>query len=804
MIRIFLENKEIDVIQEVAMDLNYSIADIMELDKRNTQFSKTILLPNSPTNAQVFGYIYDLDVQNPYSAGLPNIGLNFNPTKKAKAVIFKDNIVVFRGICRLIQVKILDGRINYEVNLFGILKDILYKLGEKYLYELNWTDNDYVYDRATTKQIYRDKKFSGDGNVIIGGQAKEFCLPMVDYGNVVDMTKWDWKDFKPNIFVRNAMIKMFQFAGFVSNPPDFCPFFDTSYFRKLAITNGERMVGQYLKDIYKSEVSAFFAGGYDSSMYLSCNASNWFEAFAFPSINNGGLFIRETIPINYYQNPFPNAYRLRYVGAEPIKVTIRVNAIMKVRYQNVQPLYNCNISANWRVRLVVDNGTDYDAFFPNIPNPQSAYVTLLKEVVETFTDQPSNNQPLFEERQVLFAYEGEVELQTGQCIILQAQGNACLCAVIGGTPFTPNGTFTHTWADPSIPGNVSTFEIGFPTIQLSPLPEGQVAKMADQIPRGIKCVDLLKTIILMHNLYVEQDPIQENLLHITPYPLYYDYDITKAVDWSDKLSYDDEISIVPLSELKAQRYKFTYEEDNDYWSESYAKRFNKEYGEKQEYITNDFLDTEEEIKSIFSPSVIAKTDSSNRVYLSLYKLDGTIKKVDRFKPRIGLFNGDLISDDIYFWKDNTTILYASNTDFNNKYGYIGHFDNPYNPTIDCNWTLPDEIYFPSTNVTGNNLYETFWKSLIADISDKDSRLLVGYFDLKSFDVDQIDFARMIRVNNQYYKLMKIERFNPNGDTLAKVSLFKVLYNLNVGDLDFLLQEDNPFLLQENGTNRFYI
>jgi hypothetical protein len=813
MIKFFIEGKEVDIMEDVAVDLNYAIADIMELGKRNTQFSKTILLPNSKFNREIFGYIYDINVQNPYNETLPNIGLNFNVTKKAKAVIYKDNIAVFNGICRLISVVMNNGDIVYEVNLFGRLKDILYILGEKYIHELNWSDQNYIFDSGTWAYIYDSKRYNEDGNVIIGGVAKEFCMPMVDYGTQQNTAFWDWKDFKPNVFVREIMKRMFSFAGFVSDFSKFAPFFNTDYFKRLAITNGERGIGQFLKDVIKYNVQqegfvneCTTAGQGDLVLPGSttpCTVTNpnfYFYNYAKWNVesNIGSLFnlVQSTIP-----NTCGNVQRRHFEYIGTANVTFNLNVDMKLRVRN------------YVLQTLIGGQTANLQLLNNLITHTVSLVktNAVNNVTETYWSQTRNLNQIDGTMGVgtqastindyHLSFSGSITMGNSERLQIRVEGisGAYICN-FGPSQVLKKTRYEIDWTWNDYPGFI---KVDFQTITFVPLSIGASVSIADQLPRSIKCVDLFKNIILMHNLYVEQDDKQDNLLHITPHPLYYDYDVSKCADWTYKLDRAGEIRIIPLSELKAQRYKFTYASDNDFFSEGYRKRFNKEYGEKQEFIENDFLDTEEEIKLLFAPSVIASTDSSNRAYLSLYKLDGVTKKPDKFKPRIGIYNGNIPTDAGYLIRDNEIVIYTD-LDFGATYRYIGHLDNPINPTIDCNFWIPEEIYFKGTQVPPNNLYETFWKKLIAEISDKDSRLLIGNFDLDGIDVENLDFARLIKVDNQYYKLIKIENFDPNGRVLAKVSLLKVLYDTDFGELNYILQEDTNFLLQENGVNKFYI
>jgi hypothetical protein len=106
--------------------------------------------------------------------------------------------------------------------------------------------------------------------------------------------------------------------------------------------------------------------------------------------------------------------------------------------------------------------------------------------------------------------------------------------------------------------------------------------------------------------------------------------------------------------------------------------------------------------------------------------------------------------------------------------------------------------YPSANL-GNTFYSQFFDS----ITDKDSKIINAYFYLTPTDIQNLDFKSLIKVNNHYFRIQKIEQYNPYTNTPCSVSLIKVLTGLNIV-VPFLLNEDGTYLLQENGTNKFYI
>jgi hypothetical protein len=82
--------------------------------------------------------------------------------------------------------------------------------------------------------------------------------------------------------------------------------------------------------------------------------------------------------------------------------------------------------------------------------------------------------------------------------------------------------------------------------------------------------------------------------------------------------------------------------------------------------------------------------------------------------------------------------------------------------------------------------------------------LEGYFYLTPVDIMNLDFRTIIKLGNHYFQLEKVDKYNPIANGLCYVSLFKILRDLSPVDYDFILLENDAFMLQENGVNKFYI
>jgi len=68
----------------------------------------------------------------------------------------------------------------------------------------------------------------------------------------------------------------------------------------------------------------------------------------------------------------------------------------------------------------------------------------------------------------------------------------------------------------------------------------------------------------------------------------------------------------------------------------------------------------------------------------------------------------------------------------------------------------------------------------------------------------LDFRTIVKVGVHYFQLEKVDKYNPIANGLSYVSLFKILRNISPMEYDFILLEDDSYMLQENGVNKFYI
>lgn len=108
------------------------------------------------------------------------------------------------------------------------------------------------------------------------------------------------------------------------------------------------------------------------------------------------------------------------------------------------------------------------------------------------------------------------------------------------------------------------------------------------------------------------------------------------------------------------------------------------------------------------------------------------------------------------------------------YGYAGHINDPITPTFDLCFAPPKELIFEVANYTPNNLFNDYWDAYMAEITDKDSRMLTCTMKLAFKDIYKLDFARLIWIDGVLYRLNKITDFNATSEDVCNVELLKII------------------------------
>ena len=723
---ILVEGSRLDLFDDIGAELNYAIDDIKDFSSRNSNYSKTIVIPGNANNNKVFGHIYSLASANNYyisDPNLPNVGYNFDPSKQASCQIFVNKIQVFKGVLRLLEIKITNGAIEYECVVFGELGGFASAIGNSLLEDLDTFNQ---YNQAwTATNIVNSWTASGVASGI------GVVYPLIDYGHCKNkITGSQARDrdyhinaFRPAFFVHEIMDAIITDADYTY----LSAFFETPYFRSLIIPNNKAILEQLRKDLLDVRSS--------EALVAAPGTTSGSGGLRFAIISNQTLFTSSS--------PFES-----FVFTGTTGTLGKVNLKGSVRLSRVGTftigVYN-NATLLYEESFVAD--TNYQVF-----------------VIDWLIDQTlTNNDSL---------------------------------AVIAS--FTTSEEFTDLGHEFEF-----TFVADYPQVAAATV--GDPLNMKNLLPKAIQQKDFFASVCRMFNLYVFEDKDKSNHLLIEPYIDFYrtgagflkindlgelllhgepgdatgllllSDPIADSIDWNNKVDYSKEISIKPMSELNSRYYDFKYKEDDDYYNETYQKKYNQTYADRKQDTQFAFAEERTDIELIFSPSILVSRTGDAKLASSIFKLENDNTDELPTDHNIRIMQFAYVSG-VTEW--HISQLYPSKTHYNpsvTAYGYAGHLDNPTLPTNDLNFGVPNQVYISLTSpYPTSDLFTAFWGSYLAEIISKDSKLLTCYLYLTIQDIYSLDFAQLIYIDGALWRLNKVVDFNPTIPQTTKVELLRVI------------------------------
>lgn len=309
--------------------------------------------------------------------------------------------------------------------------------------------------------------------------------------------------------------------------------------------------------------------------------------------------------------------------------------------------------------------------------------------------------------------------------------------------------------------------------QPTPLyPNGiDMVRMNDTIPANILQKDFVASILKLFNLYIDENRFDEKHLIIKPYVDYYTDTIE---DWSDKVDRSKPIKIKPMSELNSRLYEFKYKSDNDYYNDLYRKRYNVGYGDRIFDSTYEFASDTKSLELVFAATPLVKYSTNNKVYSTIFKLTNNIEETQDSVIRIlqakvkGATTWSIYDVDTF--NNATNILWTGTS-----YGYAGNVDDPVNVGNTLNFGANREEFFTFT--TGGfdvNQFNVYYSAYLAEITDKDSRLLTCFVKLTDVDVYNLDFAKYYYIDGGLYRLMKLIDYTPQENNTTQAEFLRVI------------------------------
>lgn len=671
--KIFIENTELDLFEDIDTSFTFAIDDVKDFGSRNTSFSKTIIIPGNSVNNKAFGHVFNFGSSNLYDPNQPNVGYNFNPSVSARCVVLVDQVQIFKGALRLMEIVDTDGQIEYECFIFGELGGFINQLGNRKLEDLDFSDLNIEYSFANITASW--DTVSGNG----------VYFPLIDYGNVsTNKEDFQYTAFRPALYVRDYLERIFSNTDYTVESN----FFLEPLFDRLIIPHNQ-------KDLTKLSY-VFFQGSPEVATYNSTGTSLSlkFDASVLGAfvLQNGDTEIKNT-------------------GS-----TITTDLVFIINGNWSQGgAATFNIRKNGSIIGSAYLGSGFSGYF--------------------FT-------------KTITAYN--ISIATNDVITLTLD-------------WSPSQAYNLSISAGEESQSIR-FESGAPT--RVPINLGEEIPINDTLPLGIFQRDFFISILKMFNLYVYESAFDENKIYIEPYIDFYQ-DAQVALDWSKKIDRSKPIRQTPMSELNARFFRYKFREDNDFYNENYRKAYNEGYGDFVFDTEFEFSNDTDTLEVIFANSVLYQNTGTDKIYPAIYKLSGTTET--GMDSVIRIMQAKKITCDSYDILDGVSVV-GSVTD----YGYAGHLNNPNNPTNDICFGAPGVLQFSPSTYPTTNIFNAYHSEYIAEITDKDSKLITCYAYLTQVDIMQLDFSKLIWVDGVLFRLNKIIDYNPIDLGVTEIQLLKVV------------------------------
>jgi len=707
---IFVEGRRLDLTEDISCEFTYQIDDISEFASRETNFSKTIVIPGTANNNKQFGYLFEFGSENFYDQSARNVGYNFNASKSAQCVVYVDRVQIFKGSLRLLEIIVDNGNIEYEISIFGELGGLIQSIGNSKIEDIDFSAYDTEWTVANIEASWNYASGVQVSGVTVTGYypGSGLYFPLIDYGNV-SATKddWDFRAMRPALYVKDIVDRIITSAGYTYT----CDFFSSQLFRRLIIPNNQKSIRNF--------TSLGLRANADAATYTNVGNISWTE------VNIGDFSLNAPDTIFTYNSATP------FVGTLYVELQGEVN----------------------------EGGTYLD-------------IQVRKNGTSIYTHTNSAN--------------------AGDIISVSVE--------LTNQTFNQNDTLS-VYISTDIRGLGVTINEGFLTLtsstpQYVTVGYGETIQINDTVPRGVFQRDFFSSIVKMFNLYVIESSDKDKHVDIIPYIDYYEdalqllvtddfttlflVDQTNALllesssitsrDWSYIFDRSKPYRLKPMSELNGRYFEYKYKQDTDYYNEQYFKKYALGYADRLEDTGYEFAKDKQTAEVIFAATPLVGYDGEDKVFSTIFKLNNNAE--DPTEHVIRIMQVKKI-EGVSPWniKNGGSTIASNLTD----YGYAGHLDDPDVPQTDINFGAPNELYFELVSqYPSANLFNGFWSDYVAAITDKDSRLLTGYFKLDEMDIYGLNFARLIYLDGALWRLNKIIDYNPMVNDVTQVELLKVL------------------------------
>lgn len=834
------EQKFIDLYDNEDIKLNTSFAEIQDITKKNSTFTKEFKIPGSKTNNDIFNYFYDLNTTY----------VDWDTRRKFEADLLYDGYELYNGYVRLNSVNIVKTEKIYSITFYSSVGDLAANIGDKPLSQLDTTElNHFVLSSFNANFILSDpglKPFSAYPSNL-GWDVAKTPITTGDVYYTVANRGYDYTGNTGTIQdINTQATPIVEFSGATGFFDNFNTPLPVTYLipsvrtRKLyeMIVNqaGYTIESEFLNTDYMARYYIQLSSNTDKPFMAQAgiNKMNW-ESIDIPNNTITGINIDQLLPTtNFYGNVDvikpTNFIDLGISGFNPFNLEnygITYNMLQNVSDALFAIPYNLGRQFQYTVKVQLDY------LGGPIVGPQAGNVFIW----EVLGDETFPNQNTVRTRLVnTIPIDGFISGVTPDDVV-EYTLIATTSSVDDGelSPYT-SGVGTRYGASLYLisyeiffgfENMVRMKNIDFKVDDTGQIVTPRLIELNKEMNNEYKQIEFIQDINKEYNLVMVPHPIKPKTLIIEPMVNYIGKG--KELDWTDKVDFDSPIKISPTTDIINGTLKLKRKEDKDFVNTEFLKKSNLTFGEAFIELNTDFKDKETNITQklgqntdyyletagnmevAFPCYFISKEKNVNgitffeyRPFKSLYRNTFMSLPIPRFNlgttPIFYRWGGSFIPfTTIGLWGLDQVQNINRLTTYPYSIKGFSHY-TVYDSEVKF---LPDEIIYPELE----SMYDRYYKDYIDDLTSDDNKVVSLKMKLDPYEVASLYHNEVIVIKNTKFRVNKINNLNlSNRGDFCDVELVKLTKDYTPTPVLYfdLIKCSDPSVVIHTNTNLSYL
>jgi hypothetical protein len=722
---LFINGILVDLTDSAPFPISYNVGDIKDLSKRKGTSSKTITLPWTQTNLNLF--------QSVYMFSSSSIG-NFDPTIRATAQYYYNSILLFNGYAQLQRCTL---KKSFEITLYSEVIDYVQQMNKIKLNELDFSE----YNHTLTLQHQVD---TWGGTVELNGvttnllnQGKGYYYGLTENGyDRPANDEFRLTDIPPQLYVYEILLKLFQRVGITWDSD----ILETLAVKKMLLCYG----GGELPSISQEQAdddSVFGTEDNKDDGFVINRTINLVRDLDQPIgllntfVNNFSTFVDATITQDLLT---------QVVTGVPLTIRAKSRGLYEVQYNGDHDL-NIDIVGNGSGDYAVDGS--YSLQLVVLKNGS----LISNDLIYTGAITSETTATTF-----TFDYKRQINVEVNDVLTFG------VTFILNDTTFTRTGmnsaTVTTTIESDTVNINLQK--------QPQQLTDGGTVYLSAFLPDMTGDV-FFKGIINMLNLYVNPNENDPTILEIETLDDFY---IDSSDDWTKKIDFNEDVIVTPTINFATRNYLLKFKDDADYWNTRYTTETNKKYGAFNIDSQSQYNNETTLIELPFSAKCLVDVPNLNDevtdlVMPSNITIDNGVVKPFKGSSYI-CYRGALTSGN---W---THIDENGDPDENTSYPFIGHTNIRDNATFDLLFGVPDKVFYTVTSYPNNNLY-SYHEQSITRIVNKFGKQIECQMWLLPLDVNRLNLRTIKLIDGVKFYIQKISEYDAQQNVNTTVELIKI-------------------------------